>query len=454
MKTTIKNAFKETPPRFHYSIRSSINEATTSPIRHKNRISRPLRIIIAAALILAIIPSAVFGASKLYGLLIESEGAYGVRLKLSYEADADYPEYVKMVVNPPAGFETRPNLGEEKYCRVGEEPVSGFSIALFRFAPGDDISALEKDVAAFSETVMNGHRAYLVTPPEGYGGWDRLFIYYEYANVTVLLYYHDVTQNELEAFVAGISFVEGTEDDHTYVATIETDGEEEDVVYEFNEVFKEFSRDTVVTYAGISEEGKPVTITSQISDIRYTENISLLDADDFNSLYPYDEIADENGDLLPKTVRIVQEGDGIETPSVNTISTEEADQVMVLADITYTNKSDEDTLAYVNYWMNVLNEDGEGGFSHAEVIDREKKIFADAYCDTERTYQSEHGDTIKGFYSFPLGAGETKTVTVGFRCNRDELEKAYLVIYNDADIKSVGTSEDLTGFNRCIFKVK
>lgn len=455
MKTQLKSIFKETPYSFHYSVQSSIDEATTVPQNKKHRISRPLKILIAAILITVILPSAVFGASKLYGLLTQPQGVCGMKLSLP-TGNGDCPEYVKLIVDPPEGFETRPNLGEEKYCRIGEEPISGFSMSLFRLSPDDDASVLEKDVEKITEAVMNGHPAYLVTPVEGYDGWDRLFLYFEDVNVTVLLYYYDVTQEELEAFAEGLSFVEGTEDDHTYVGTVKSASGNGDVVYDYNEIFKELPQNTAVHYSdNIGENRKEVSYTSQISDIRFTENITDLDQDDVNSLYRHDEIADENGNLLPKTTKIIQEGDGIDTPSAKLLRTEESEQVMVLADITYTNESDEDILAYVDYWMNTLSQNTDGGFSHAEIIDKDQRIYANEYCDSERTYQSEHSDNIKQFYSFPLAAYETKTVTIGFRCSKDKLDNAYLVLYADsAGITEADTAEDISGANRYIFKVK
>ena len=456
MKTKLKSTFKETPDRFHYIVQNSIDEAMTAPQHKKYRISRPLKILIAAILIIAIIPSAIFGASKLYGLLTEPIGSLGMKLSLAPKTTDDYPEYVKLIVDPPEEFETRPNLGEEKYCRVGGEAVSGFSMSLFRLNPGDDASVLEKDIKKITETVMNGHPAYLVTPVEGYGGWDRLFLYFEDVNVTVLLYYHDVTQDELETFVDGLSFVEGTEDDHTFVGTVEPASSGGDIIYDFIEIFKALPQDTAVRYSDyIGENQKEISYTSQITDIRFTENIAELDQDDINNLYRYDEIADENGNLLPKATKIIQEGDGVNTPSAKLLRMEESEQVMVLADITYTNESDEDILAYVDYWLNTLSQNSDGIFSHAETIDKEQRIYADEYCDSERTYQSEHSDNIKQFYSFPLAAYETKTVTIGFRCNKDKLDNAYLVLYADGSgITNVDTAEDISGANRYVFKVK
>lgn len=455
MKHQILGAFKDTPPRFHYSVQSSINEAISSPAEKKHRISRPIKIAIAAVLIAAIVPSAIFGASKLYGLLAKPQGVYGMKLSLPAR-DSDYPEYIKLVVDPPRGFETRPNLGEEKYCRVGEEATSGFSMALFRMNPGDDVSLLEKDVKEITETVMNGHPAYSVTPVDGYDGWDRIFIYFEDVNVTMLLYYSGVTQEELENFVDGISFTEGTENDHTFVGAIEPADEKEQRVYEIKEVFKELPRDTLITYRDfIGENRREITLTSQITDIRVTENISDLDREDLSDLYPYDEIVNENGDLLPKMTKIIQEGDGINTPSSKVLRKEDSAQVMVLADITYTNESNEDTLAYVDYWLNVLTKDNDGSFSHAEIIDKDQQIYANEYCDTERIYQSEHSDNRKQFYSFALNAHETKSVTIGFRCNKDQIDNAYFLLNADSSgISKVSADEDLAGANRYIFKVR
>lgn len=454
MKTILKNAFKKTPDRFHYTVQSSINEATAIPAEKKRRYIRPVRIVIIAVLIAALIPSAIFGASKLYGLLTQPQGVYGLKLSLP-AGDCDYPEYIKLVVDPPEGFETRPNLGETKYCRIGEEPASGFSMTLFRLNPGDDTSLLERDVAEITETVMSGHPAYLVTPCEGYGGWDRIFLFFDDVNVTVLLYYHDVTSSELEAFINGISFIEGSENDHTFIGTVEKNLENPPAVYEVYEVFRVLPRETLITYTDIIGENQNViSFTSQITDIRVTENIHDLDPDNF-SLYPYDEIADKDGNLLPKTTKYIHKGDGINTPTSEIIRTEESEQVMVLADITYTNESNQDTIAYVDYWITALTQNTDGSYSHAEVVDKDQNIYANEYCDTERLYQSEHCDNSKQFYSFPLSAYETKTVTIGFRCNKDKLDNAYLLIYaNEAGIADVDTSEDITGVNRYIFKVK
>ena len=104
--------------------------------------------------------------------------------------------------------------------------------------------------------------------------------------------------------------------------------------------------------------------------------------------------------------------------------------------------------------MNTLRRNKDGSYSHAETVDQKQRLYADAYCDTERTYQSDHCGNIKDFYFFTLSAYETKTLTIGFRCNKDELDNAYLLIDpNSAEITSVDTEADIKEANRYIFKV-
>ncbi len=439
--------------RFHYRLESAVKEAVYSERKERKRLSRPLKVILACVLIAALLPSAVFGASKLYGLITDKEGIFGAALTAPSQSKHYVPEYVKVTVTPPAGFETRPELGDLKYCHVGQEPTDGFSIMPMRIKEGEDCREIIPEVKSIEEKTVSGLPAYFITPTAGYGGFDRAYVYYEEMDVTLLIFYKNVTEDELSAFIGGITVCEGTKDDHTALTETEPSSDE-DVTYEFERIQKELPADTVITYQDFTESGEEVTLSSYISSIHTVTNIADLDPEDFTDLYPLDEIADENGDLLTKKTEIIEEGDGINT-ATKILSSEDAPQTLILADITYTNHSDIDTVLYVDYWQDTLKKNADGSFSPLGIIDKENHIFATEYCDTERIFQSDHMENMTDFFCAPIKANETKTITVGFRCNTDRLDNAYLLLYaNSSGITSVDTDKDLSGATEYIFKVQ
>ena len=120
MKDKLKNAYKPTPERFRYAVTSAIHEAEQSEqsATVKKHLSHPARIVLAAVLILAIIPTAVFGATKLIGLLAKPVDKYGVELSME-TTDKDYPVYVKMNVDVPDGIIVEPNTDGSSQTPTG-----------------------------------------------------------------------------------------------------------------------------------------------------------------------------------------------------------------------------------------------------------------------------------------------------------------------------------------------
>ena len=160
MKDILKNAYKPTPERFSYSVASAVAEAERcEPVKRK--LSKPVRALIAAALIIALVPSAVFGASKLIGLLAKPVGNYGVELNME-TTNTDYPEYVKMSVNIPDGFEEVEGTEGMKFHRLGDtDYTSGFSIFPMRYTSGGSGEVIG-NVDSYEEVTVCGRSAYRV----------------------------------------------------------------------------------------------------------------------------------------------------------------------------------------------------------------------------------------------------------------------------------------------------
>ena len=80
MKEKLKSAMKPAPERFAYNIQTAVNEAVSQNTKVKKHMSVGSRAVIAIALILVMIPTTVFGASKLYELVAKPVDSHGLEL--------------------------------------------------------------------------------------------------------------------------------------------------------------------------------------------------------------------------------------------------------------------------------------------------------------------------------------------------------------------------------------
>ncbi len=450
MKDRLKNAFKPTPARFEYTVQESISEALGRP--SKRRIPKGWRAAIAVALILALVPTTVFGASKLFELIAKPVDNYGLEIGVERETKADYPEYVKMHVDIPEGFAEVPHTdGLKFYSLSADEPYTdGFSLYPMRFYNAADMKEYIGNVDSYEERTMNGHQAYEIKRSNG--GWDLLYVYYEDVNVFLLIYHCDVTDNQLDDFVKGITFTEGTESDFTFLSTPSDERPQNQVEYSYDEKFIEYPLGTKLTFEDHPYKyDESVYYTAEISNVRSLDNIKELDYDCFNPMYSLEEIADDNGYLNPRTINTVKEGDGFNSTD-EIMNTETKNQTMVLADITYTNLGDEDIELYVPFGLIVLNKDDKGSFTRASIVDPENNIYCDDAVSGEIDYLTPHG-IGKSFYTSTLHANETMTVTVGYICNVDALDKAYFTLY-DVDSVAEPAYEGGDTYVRYLFKVQ
>lgn len=437
MKNQLKTAFKPMPERFRYTIASAIAEAEQTA-NAKRRIATPVRAVIAVVLILAVVPSAVFGASKLIGLFAKPVGEYGVALSIEPQSEpaSDYPEYVTMHVTVPEAFAEVEGTDGLKYHRAGDTDYSsGFSLFPMRYSKSN-LSEVIANVDSYEEITLCGHSAYRVNML-GEGVYDRLYISYDDVNVTLLVFYSRVSEEELSSFVSGIRFTEGTASDHTELGEPFDERVKDKVIYTFNYRNIELPRDTVFTCKSFSEKtgDDSLRYTVQLTDVHVSDSISGFENARINRMYMdgslrflgSERLADESGKLLPRTITVTKGGDGFSATD-EVISKQEMEQCVILFDLTYTNLSDEETLCYIPYSLDVLNRSSDGSLAPASDVDPQQNIYSDRYCDPEMLYNSDPADSEKLFYCTSLGPYQTKTVTIGFRCSTNMLDRAYLTV--------------------------
>lgn len=432
MDNKLKNAFKETPERFRYTIESAIDEAQhTAPSKH--HLSKGAKITVAVILILSLIPAAVFGAAKIIGgMNAEKEGNYGVKIITNTDPEAEYPKYVKIDAKTPSGFDVVPNTDGMKFYNLStEEPYTdGFTIDAFR-PNANGIADIADYAEKYEETNIAGHTAYKIIPVKNHNSGDRIYVYYDDVNVMLLIYYTNVTDDQLTDFIEGITVKEGTAKDHTEIGSYDFDDDDKsaaDSGYEITDEYIEKPLDTEFIFAAYDENGIFVnqpTVSCKVADVRILDSVSGLDENDFNDLYPLDKMTDDSGKLLPHTREVWDYGDGINTADKLLSSTEVA-QKLVMVDFTYTNLTDKDQTVYIPWTLRAMTKDEDGSYQPAEIFDKEADIAASEYCCTEIFYLSDHGEG-KSFYAVTLPANSTKTITAGYFADADMLDKCYLV---------------------------
>ena len=439
MENNMTNPFKPTPERFRYAVDTAIAEAKDSA-PHRKRLSKAAKITIAAALTLSLIPSAIFGASKIISSLnAEKVGNYGVKLTATADPEVSYPEYVKMHFNIPEGFAEVPGTDGMKYYNLNaEQPYTdGFSLDPIRPNTGG-IADIADYADTYEETEIAGHTAYKIIPSENYDGFDRMYVYYEEVNVLLLIYYENVTEKQLNDFISGISFTEGTAADHTELGCIYFDSESSDSLeepgYMINNDYIEKPLDTEITFGEYGENDDAVTaplISTRVTDVRVIDNISELNTGNINNLFPLQNIADENGDLLPCTREIRKYGDGINTND-KILHRDQIAQKVVLFDIDCTNLTDQNRSFYIPWRLSAMRKAPDGSFTPSEIDESDDTVAATQLYLSEIFYLSDHGDG-KAFYSTTLSPNETKTITIGFIADADKLDELYLSCCPSAD---------------------
>jgi len=426
MKEKLNGAFKATPQRFKYAVESSVNEALGGVKVHKTK--KPIRVLVAVLLLIAIIPVAVFGAVKLVGIKPQKVGNYGMGFYVCVNKDA--PQYIKMQINLPDEFCEVENTAKSKFHYVSNDEHA-FTILPMRIIEDIDLATIETEVSSIEELSIASHKAYKLINTESYKGLNRYYVWYEEVNILMLIYRGEkVTDEEFEAFVSGIIFVEASEADHDefYEPGKSDDDIDVSTEYEFTNDFILTDTDTEIVFSGYCKETDTdcYEVNSKITDIRVCDNAVDIAKEDVNLFYDYTKAVDDNGRLYPKVTELRKYGDGI-NQSTEIISSSHVNQKLILIDMVYTNTTDKELCVYVPHRLETLRKVSDNVYDLATAVDRYNGVFADSYCDGEIFYMSDHGSTAKDFYTITLLPNETKTLTIGFRCNEDQVDNAYIV---------------------------
>lgn len=450
----IQNSYPQSPQDFHNAILFSLVKLDDkAPVRYKR--NRVLKTAVVFAIILALCTSSVFAAEKIWSLFSEPVDNYGLNVKASAPTEDDAPEYVKLVLSYlPEGVIESPNTNGRKYSLNGEAKEMWFTF---------DISKIDSDfehtinyITDSYETTVNGNRVIIFDRTFADNDDDNQKGFYEYFEnwgmLVSCLCDGNISDDELNKVIEGVSLAEGTNDNHFYVAsdeeTIPT------VPYEFEyrnsytlgELNKDFNCKNIST----GELGFNVKVKS----IEVHDNTSYLDSDSFyfNEYLPddgngtYSTYFDSEGNIItPYTRENITYGDGINT--IDKVEKETVDRHFVLATLEVTGLEepageDLDVFYTWSLWLCNMTNDGDGKLSP---IDDDYIAGTMVYAESPDQYDL-----------YVINKDETRTITVGFFVDEDKMDDLYFTVKtDDGDKKTLFDGEKYySEANSVCFKVE
>lgn len=422
----LKSAFKPAPKRFAYSVEESVREALlTEPKRSK--LNRPARVIIAAVLIAAMIPTSVFAAANLIPLLTKQKGSYGVEVSVDSKTAKASPRYVKLKVDLPKGFKVTPHTEGTQFEKTADSNDDYMSFILIRPDKYNQ-AELVKDVKSYSKKVINGRETLLLVDNDNFLRLNSRKIITYFDDVNIMLYCYvgaDITDEEAQNFIKHTAVVKGTKQNHTDYTSPE-DGEQENNEEVFPYSFPEQK------YLPL-KQGRTVTYGNEY---QYTVgDIKVYDKPFDKNLKNYNFEGDDISDHLDKDLNLIPQlnetwifGDGISTKD-KLISSKTEKMKFVTAEITYKNHTKTANDIGINFYIEYLN------LKKSEPNESGTLIYPEYI---------KNANQGKNYYIYKLKPNEERTFTIGFTVYESELDNAYLTIMNEPDNAEAAKYDDNT----------
>lgn len=446
---------KKAYPTMPSDIRSMVSGEVKKQLEKEELKERSRRSLLKAAAIIAaavmVLGLSAFTFSRIFGLRTERQGEHG--LKLSITAESGIPsELPILTVQPgwlPEGFVPE-TYGYEyapmKFWSADTPWQGGLSVAFYAIDESTDLGELplmERYVLESEELTIGSRDAVYVRsdlPLTSRIVIDkRIYIVLpEYWQVMVIFAGQDVSRDEALRFAEGLSIEDtGELNDHalTLSSFAEQAGQEiYTPVSTASEAQMENTHRVGDSFSIIDpyDEGLFDGITVRVSDVRFADDLSLLDDrfvdDDVTSLLG------ENGRLRNNTVSYIKAGDGV-TGLDEIIYSEEIGTRLVYATLEYTNNGTADVYDLIyNASFVFIEKDGEDHRVFEPQRDRALRDgdertdcarYSSAIVDSFLPYLDVLGEDGKNYIP-RIGAGETVVVHAAVVVSADLTDMLYL----------------------------
>ncbi|TDT76660.1 uncharacterized protein DUF4367 [Bacillus sp. AG1163] len=405
------------------------------------------RMLIAAACLLIGMPTTVFGAVKVYNMIVQKQN-YEVNVSLTNKDSKKSDKWYKLKVGKlPENMEAIDDSAM-KYSFKDNDAMGGFSFVLWRVGGNSDFPTLYSK--SYEEKEINGKKAVIVHRENGNKDlmFNRvIFLYFEEEGIMLQSYIgNDINEEQMIDVLGSISLEPTSREKSSYISDYDK---------------KYFSQEGKTTKViPLKKDSKrlfhigqkvPVTISMDNSQIEYViEKVEVFDSikdfkqENFNEMglgrLSENQALDQAGQLIPYRRDVYKLGNGKDSIH-KLVETKLVNPKFVYLKTTVKNigkKSTEEI--YMHPSIKQLKFEGNAWNYAKEDGIAEKNIMTG-----EVDYLEPHGDG-KSFYNIgSIRPGETVKVNLGYFVDEDKLDSIFLDAFN---YRGTGDTENMNAKHR------
>lgn len=386
------------------------------------------RMLIAAACLLIGMPTTVFGAVKVYNMIVQKQN-YEVNVSVSNKDSKKSDKWYKLKIGKlPENMEAIDDSAM-KYSFKDNYAMGGFSFVLWRVGGNSDFPTLYSK--SYEEKEINGKKAVIVHRENGNKDlmFNRvIFLYFEEEGIMLQSYIgNDINEEQMIDVLGSISLEPTSKEKSSYISDYD------------KKYFSQESKTTKVI--PLKKDSKrlfhigqkvPVTISMDNSQIEYViEKVEVFDSikdfkqENFNELgleiLSKNQALDQEGQLIPYRRDVYKLGNGKDSIH-KLVETKLINPKFVYLKTTVKNigkKSTEEI--YMHPSIKQLKFEGNAWNYAKEDGIAEKNIMTG-----EVDYLEPHGDG-KSFYNIgSIRPGQTMKVNLGYFVDEDKLDSIFL----------------------------
>ncbi|KAA0749840.1 anti-sigma factor [Bacillus sp. AY3-1] len=411
------------------------------------------RMLIAAACLLIGMPTTVFGAVKVYNMIVQKQN-YEVNVSVTNKDSKKDDKWYKLKIDKlPENMEAIDDSAM-KYSFKDNYAMGGFSFALWRVGGNSDFPTLYSK--SYEEKEINGKKAVIVHRETGNKDlmFNRVvFLYFEEEGIMLQSYIgNDIKEEQMIDVLGSISLEPTSKEKSSHISDYDK---------------KYFSQEGKTTKViPLKKDSKrlfhigqkvPVTISMDNSQIEYVigkvevfDSIKDFKQENFNEMglgiLSRNQALDQAGQLIPYRRDKYKIGNGKDSID-QLVESKLVHPKFVYLTTTVKNIGKKETKEiYMHPSIQVLQSKGNAWKYAGKDGIAEKNIMTG-----EVDYLEPHGDG-KSFYNIgSIQPGETVKVNLGYFVDEDKLDSTFLDAFN---YRGIGDTENMNSKNRWWFDIR
>lgn len=449
----MKNNIPETPEFIHVMIQNEVDRqlqgSTIIQIPKKRKKWNGARVAAAAMVCVLATSTAAYASVKMYRMYVEKQGDYSVKTGITSENKlADLPAQIHDIDFKTGYIPDGMKWVDESHLEYPQSKrTGGFSFASVLLDNDDLNQALEnKNVVESEERTFGKYEGVylkynnLKTEKGTFDQRIYLLCPDKYRVITIYIG-DDVSKDDAVKVAENLEITENdkmmeTAKMYTWSdevnPNVETGDEMVTSVSEDKLKVYKIGEDFTLSASGEDKDGNNIVndkISAHVDSVQTADDLKLLNGADLPE--EWENVIDSNGKLVKNKVSCIKSGDGVNTVD-QVVKTENVNQKLVYATVTYTNNSDQEIkhMLYIGNLALIHHENGEYHIYNAmeQSGNGYDRVSWDGVAHTaEMTYSSVREDYGNGGnYISSLKPGESIQVNMAWIVNEDNLADMYL----------------------------